>query len=96
MNFLIYAVNVISRTALTLELKPFAEPFLSTDDHLYLWLKYRILKYFEDWLTATEVRPGAFEKSEEKKCLFNHKSIKGIQIIVHTLIELAHKVINDA
>ena len=58
MKVLIYAVYVSSRTALTRELKPLEVPFLSTDDPRFSRLKYQILKYFEDWLKAFEVRPG--------------------------------------
>ena len=43
-------MSVSSTTALTRELKPFGAPFLSTDDPQFSWLKYQILKYFEDWL----------------------------------------------
>ena len=58
MKVSIYAVYVSSRTALTRELKPLGVPFLSTDDPRFSRLKYQILKYFEDWLKAFEVRPG--------------------------------------
>ena len=43
-------MNVSSKTVLTRELKPFEVAFLSTDDPRFLWLKYQILKYFQDWL----------------------------------------------
>ena len=55
----ICAMNVSSIAASTHELKPFEAPFLSTDDPWFSWLKY-----FEDWLTATEVKPGVYEKSQ--------------------------------
>ena len=67
MNFSIYAVNVSSRTALTRELKPFEVPFSSTDVLRFSWVKYQILKYFEDCLTTIEVRPGVYEKLEKQK-----------------------------
>ena len=67
MTFSIYAVNISSKTALTHELEPFEVPFSSTDYPRFLWLKYQILKYFEDWLTKIEVRPGVYEKSEKQK-----------------------------
>ena len=79
-------MNVSSKTALTRELKPFEIPFLSTDDLWFSWLKYQILKYFEDWLKSLR----------NKKCLYNHKSIKGIKITVHTVIELTYTVLNYA
>ena len=60
-------MNVSSTIALTRELKPFETPFLSIDDPRFSWLKYQILKYFEDWLTTIEVRPGVHEKSEKQK-----------------------------
>ena len=56
-------MNVSSTTALTRELKPLQAPFLLTDDPRFLWLKYQILLYFEDWLKTIEVRPGVYEKS---------------------------------
>ena len=90
-----YAVNVSSRTALTRELKLFEAPFLSTNDPRFSWLKYQILKYLEGWLTTIEVRPGVYEKPE-KKNLNNHKSIKDIKIIVHTVTELPYKVLDYA
>ena len=42
-------MDVSSTTALTPELKPFKAPFLPTDDIWFLWLKYQISIYFEDW-----------------------------------------------
>ena len=60
-------MNVRSTTALTRELKPLEAPLLPTDDPRFLWLKYQILIYFEDWLNTTDVRPGVYEKSEKQK-----------------------------
>ena len=42
-------MDICSTTALTRELKPFEEPFLSTADPQFSLLKLQILKYF-DWL----------------------------------------------
>ena len=60
-------MNVRSTTPLTRELKPLEAPLLPTDDPRFLWLKYQILIYFEDWLETIEVRPGIYEKSEKQK-----------------------------
>ena len=60
-------MNVSSTTALTREMKQLEAPFLSTGDPQFLWLKYKILIYFEDWLKIIEVRPGLSEKSEKQK-----------------------------
>ena len=60
-------MNVSSITKLTRELKPLEAIFLPTDDPRFLWLKYQILSYFEDWLKTIEVRSGVYEKSEKKK-----------------------------
>ena len=54
-------MNVSSTTALTSELKPLEALFLPTDDPRFLWLKYQILIYFEDWLKSIEVRPGVYK-----------------------------------
>ena len=60
-------MNVSSPTDLERELKSLEAPFLATDDPRFLWLKYQIVSYFEDWLKTTEVRPGVYEKSETQK-----------------------------
>ena len=60
-------MNVSSTTALTSELKPLEALFLPTDDPRFLWLKYQILIYFEDWLKSMEVRPGVYKKSVKQK-----------------------------
>ena len=57
-------MNVSSTTALVCELKSLDAPFLPTDDSRILWLKYKILIYFEG-LKTIEVRPGVYEKSEK-------------------------------
>ena len=53
---------------------------MSTDNPRFSWLKYQILKNFEDWLTTSEVRPGLYEKSAEK-----------LKITAHAVIELPKK-----
>ena len=81
-------MNVSSTTALTRELNPLEASFLPNDDPRFLWLKYQILIYFEDRLEDQE-----YTKSQRnKKCLYNHKSVKGIKITVHTVIEQPYKV----
>ena len=72
--------------------KPFEVPFLSTGDPRFLRLKYQIFKHFEDWLATIEIRAGLYESQRNKKCLYNHKSIKGTKITVHAVTELAHKI----
>ena len=60
-------MNVSSTTALTHELEPLEAPFLPTDDPRFLWTKYQIFMYFEDWLKPVQVRPGVCEKSKKQK-----------------------------
>ena len=62
-----YAMNVSSTTVLTPELKPFEPSFLSTVDPRISWLKHQLLKYFGDWLTTIEVRPGIYKTCEKGK-----------------------------
>ena len=81
-------MNISSSTASTPELKPFESSFLSTDDPRFSCLKQQFLKFFENWLTKIEIRPGVYEKSEKQK-LFQSSQIK---ITVHTVIELRYKV----
>ena len=49
------------------ELNPLETRFLPTEDPRFLWLKYRILVYFEDWLKTIEVKPGVYETSGKEK-----------------------------
>ena len=60
-------MNVSSTLALTSDMKPLEAAFSPTDDPQLLWLKYQILRYFEDWLKTIEVRPEVYEKSEKQK-----------------------------
>ena len=60
-------MNVSSTLALTSDMKPLEAPFSPTDAPRLLWLKYQILRYFEDWLKTIEVRPEVYEKSEKQK-----------------------------
>ena len=90
-------MNVSSTTVLTRKLKPLEALFLTTDDPRFLWLKYQTLIYFADCLKTIEARPGLCEIQRNKKCLYNHKSVKGIKINVHTVnIEQAYKVFDYA
>ena len=60
-------MNISSTTALIRELNPLETRFLPTEDPRFLWLKYRILVYFEDWLKTIEVKPGVYETSGKEK-----------------------------
>ena len=77
-------MNVSSTTDLTHELKPLEAPFafLPTDPQ-FLWLKYQILSYFEDWLKTIEYHQEYTKNQRNKKCLYNHKPVKGIKINVY-------------
>ena len=83
-------MNDSCTTALTPQLKPFEVLIFSTEGARFSWLKQHILKYFEDWFTAIEVRRWVYGKN--KKCLCNSKSKKGVKITLHTVIELAYKI----
>ena len=87
-------MNVSSTKALARESKTFEATFLSTDDPPLSWLKHQFLKYFEELLTTTEVRQEHVKSLRNKKRLYHHKSIRHIKITVHTVVELAYKVIN--
>ena len=56
-------MNVSSTTVLTRELKRFEVPLSSTDHPRFSWIKDQLFKYFQDWLTKIEVKPGVYEKS---------------------------------
>ena len=73
-------MSVSSTTVLRCELKPLEAPFLPADDPHFLWLTYQIFVYFEDCLKAIGVRQEYMKSQRKKKCLYNHKSVKGIKI----------------
>ena len=83
-----------STTALTCELKPFDAPFLSTDDPRFSWLK-QFTKYFEDWLATVEVRPGVYEKFENKMLILS-QAFSGHKITILRTgiykVSITHKV----
>ena len=55
-----------AQKVLARELKPLEAPFLPTDDHRILWLKYQILIPLVG-LNRIEVRLGVYKKSEKQK-----------------------------
>ena len=63
-------MNVSSTAAFTRKLKPFEAPFLPVDHPRFSWQKHQFLKYFEDWLTTIDLRPGGYEKSEKQKNVY--------------------------
>ena len=75
-------------TSYSHELKPFNAPFSSTDDPCFLWLKDQFLKYFEDWLTRNETKPGVYKKSEKQRMFVSSQTYEGLKITVHTVIVL--------
>ena len=62
---------------MTRKLKLFEAPFLLADDPQFSWLKYQILKYFEDWLKTINLRPRVYEKSEKQKMIIQSQINKG-------------------
>ena len=70
------------------KLKPSLAPFESCDDPRLLWLKEVFLKYFNDWLTSINARPGDFTKNAKANMFISWQTFEGIKITVYSMIEL--------
>ena len=81
-------MNVSNTKSGAHQLKPFREPFSSTNDHRFSWLKDKFLKYFEDWLLSIEERPGKYTKSQKQKMFISAQTYEGIKITIYSMIEL--------
>ena len=81
---------------MTFQLKPLEVTFLPTDNRRFCGYNIKLYYIFKTGLKKIEVRPGVKRVKETKSCLYNHKSVKGIKINVHTVIEQAHEVFDFA
>ena len=71
------------------ERKPFLALFTSVNDDWFGWLQNIFLKYFEDWLTSIEQRPGNFSRNARSNMFISWQTFVGLKIIVHSIIEAA-------
>ena len=69
------------------ERKPFLAPFTSVNDDRFGWLQNVFLKYFEDWLTSIEQRPGNFSRNARSNMFVSWQTFEGLKITVHSNIE---------
>ena len=69
------------------ERKPFLAPFTSVNDDRFGWLQNVFLKYFEDWLTSIEQRPGNFSRNARSNMFISWQTFEGLKITVHSIIE---------
>ena len=60
-------INIRNIQSLEFERKPFLAPFTSISDDWFGWLQNVFLKYFEDWLTSIEERPGNFSRNARSR-----------------------------
>ena len=67
--------------------KPFLAPFTSVNDDRFGWLQNILLKYFEDWLTFIEQRPGNFSRNARMNMFLSWQTFEGLNITVHSIIE---------
>ena len=56
----------------------------------YSWLLLFLnvfLKYFEDWLTSIEQRPGNFSRNDRSNMFISWQTFEGLKITVHSIIK---------
>ena len=68
--------------------KPFLAPYESKNDTRLQWLENKFLKYFEDWKTSVDNRPGKFTKNERAKMFLSQPTYDGLRITVYSTKEL--------
>ena len=71
------------------ERKPFLAPLTSVNDQRFSWLQNVFLKYFEDWQTSIEQRPGTFSRNTKGNMFVSWQTYEGLKITVHSIIEAA-------
>ena len=69
------------------ERKPSLAPFTSVNDDRFGWLQNVFLKYFENWLTSIEQRPGNFSRNARSNMFISWQTIEGLKITVHSIKE---------
>ena len=69
------------------ERKPSLVPFTSVNDDRFGWLQNVFLKYFENWLTSIEQRPGNFSRNARSNMFISWQTIEGLKITVHSIKE---------
>ena len=80
-------VNIRNIQSHEFERKPFLAPFTSVNDDRFGWLQNVLLKYFEDWLTSIEQRPGNFSRNARSNMFISWQTFEGLKITVHSIIE---------
>ena len=69
------------------ERKLFLAPFTLVNDDRFDWLQNVFLKYFEDWLTSIEQRPGNFSRNACSNMFISCQTFEGLKITVHLIIQ---------
>ena len=69
------------------ERKPFLAPSNSVNDDRFGWLQNVFLKYFEDWLTSIEQRPGNLSRNAHSNMFISWQTYVGLKITIHSIIE---------
>ena len=87
MNSFFDIMNIRNIQSHKFERKPFLDSFTSVNDDRFGWLQNVFLKYFEDWLTSIEQRPGNFSRNARSNMFISSQTLVGLKITVHLIIE---------
>ena len=68
--------------------KPFLAHLTLVNDDRFGWLQNVFLKYFEDWLTSIEQRPGNFSRNARSNMFIFWQTFEVLKITVHSIIEV--------
>ena len=87
MNSFFDIMNIRNIQSHKFERKPFLDSFTSVNHNRFGWLQNVFLKYFEDWLTSIEQRPGNFSRNARSNMFISCQTSVGLKITVHLIIE---------
>ena len=87
-------VNIRNTKEAITKQKPQIVEFRSTNDPRFLWLTDVFLKYFEEWQTSIENRPGNFTKNAKSNMFLSWQTYECLKITVHSIIELVKFLLN--
>ena len=87
MDKFFYCCNVRNTQEYKNKKKPFLKPYSDINDTRFEWLQDVFLKYYPDWKTNIDSRPGNFTANAKSKMFLSWQTYEGLQITTLSLIE---------
>ena len=68
--------------------KKILKPYTDVDDEQFMWLLDVFLKYFDDWKTSIDDRPGNFTRNARSNMFISWQTHESLKITCHSLVGL--------